>query len=101
MELTNEPLEWNSDDTAAFRVFLGTRAGSRLIPKLVESAPALLAAGDINAILVRNGARIGFEQAARELLLLAYPPPAPPQTEATNYPRLDDDKAWDDKQKLE
>lgn len=101
MEISNFPLEFNSEDSALFREFLKTRAGERLLPKLLESIPTLLASGDVNAILVRNGEVRGFQEAARELLRLAYPGPMAPLKAADEYPSLENDEAWADGQKTQ
>lgn len=98
MEIVTE-LEWDSDDTAAWNAFLRTRPGQRLLPKMLESAPALLLAGETNAILIKTGELAGFQNAARTLLFLANPPPEV-KSESALYPALDDDNAWPDKEKL-
>ncbi len=100
MEITNESLSWTSEDTDLWRAFLGTRTGSRLLPKLVESAPPLLESGDSNGILIRNGKVLGFQESVRALLNLAVNQPDAPKAESTNFPSLDDDAAWNDGQKI-
>lgn len=100
MELSNSPLEFDSEDSALFREFLKTRSGERLIPKLLESIPTLLASGDVNAILIRSGEVRGFQEAARTLLALAYPGPTPVKP-ANEWPSLEDDLAWADGQKTQ
>jgi len=100
MDLTSDSLPWDSTDIALWRQFLDTRSGARLIPKLLESVPALLGGGDINAILIRSGDVRGFSAAARILLTLANETPAIPVAAPTNYAALDDDTAWNDGQKL-
>lgn len=92
---------WSSEDTDILRTFLNTQTGSRLIPKLGESAPLLLERGDANAILIRNGKLLGFQAALREIFNLAYPPP-PAQVDApSTYPPLTADDQWNDGQKIE
>jgi hypothetical protein len=100
MEITNDGIEFTSEDAQLWRAFLRTRAGERLIPKLLESTPPALESGESNAIFIRQGKMLGFQEAARVLLALAYPSPAlkPP---ATEYPGLLDDSAWNDGQKIE
>lgn len=96
----HEELPWNSEDTTAWRNFLDTRAGSRLVPKLLETLPQLLAGGAVNEILIRAGETRGFSAAARTLLSLAYPEPvtvAP--TASAGYPDLENDEIWNDGQK--
>lgn len=99
MELVNaSELEFTSDDNLNWAAFLRTQTGQRLIPKLAESAPRLLAKGETNEILVANGALLGFQAAVQALLDLTSIPQAPPQP-INPYPPLDDDSAWPDSNK--
>lgn len=100
MDLTSDSLPWDSTDVAIWRQFLDTRTGTRLIPKLLESVPALLSGGDVNAILIRSGDVRGFSSAARILLSLTQESPVAPVAAPTNYAALEDDGAWNDGQKL-
>lgn len=86
-------LEFTSDDNANWADFLRTQTGQRLLPKLAESAPRLLAGGGTNEILIASGALLGFQQALQAMLELQSVPQAP-QRGTENYPSLDDDKAW-------
>lgn len=86
-------LEFTSDDNANWAAFLRTQTGQRILPKLVENAPRLLASGDTNAILIRNGELLGFTAAVQALLELQSVPQAP-QRGTENYPALEDDSAW-------
>lgn len=99
MQITNDQLDWDSEDMVAWRTFLGTRAGSRLLPKLLENIPQLLALGESNAILIRSGEVRGWIEAGRTLLALAVPPPEVKNPETT-YPDLVDDSKWKDGQTL-
>jgi hypothetical protein len=95
IEVSADTADWNSDDTIVFRNFLTqTPTGKKLIPKMLESTPALLSGGDTNAICIRNGEVRGVNIIARALLHLAFPPPAP-QVRDDNYPDPADDKLWD------
>lgn len=94
----NTALEFTSDDAANWRAFLSTRTGQKLIPKIVDSVPGLLAGGELNAILIRSGEARGFSSAVQTLLLLANPEPE--RREQTSYARLDDDAAWPGTEKL-
>jgi hypothetical protein len=98
--ITADSLEWTSEDIAIWRQFLQTRTGSRLLPKVAEAAPALLPHGDTNAILIRSGELRGVQEAIRTMLALTQEEPAP-EKEVTAYPALDDDSAWNDKQKID
>jgi hypothetical protein len=87
--------EWDSEDTIAFRTFLKTRAGLRLVEKWLEATPPLLAGGPTNEILIRCGESRGWSEAAQALLLLAFPAPEI-KSQPASYPPLDDDSAWND-----
>jgi len=101
MEITTDALEWTSEDVVLFRQFLATRTGQRLIPKMLEETPVLLADGEINAICIRSGEVRGMQKAARALLVMAYPPKEVPTSDpATDYPDLHNDDKWNDGQKL-
>lgn len=99
MEITQDGIEFTSEDALLWRAFLRTQAGQRLIPKLLENTPAALETGESNAIFIRSGKVLGFQEAARVLLSLAYPPPdlkSPP----SEYPDPTDDAAWNDGQTI-
>jgi len=98
MEITNDPSEFSSEDVAAWRAFLNTRTGQRLLPKLLEETPVLIAGGEINRILIRSGELLGYQAAVRALLTLANPPAE--QKSISNFPDLADDNAWNDGKKL-
>ncbi len=93
-------LEWTSTDVDNWKNFLTTKTGLKLLPKLAETAPALLAGGETNAVLIRAGEMRGLQNALRELSLLANPPPEVKPT-PSDYPDLTDDSAWNDGQKIE
>lgn len=98
MEITSDTLEFTSEDVIAWKNFLNTRTGQRLIPKLLEGAPTLLSSGDTNAVLIRNGELLGYQSAARNLLFLANPPTERKSVAA--FPDLTDDDAWNDGHKI-
>lgn len=101
MEITNDSLPWSTEDIDVLRTFLKSQTGSRLLPKILESTPSLLAKGDINEILVRSGEVRGFQLAARAFLeMLVYPPLEKPVTIDSHLPNLEDDRAWNDGQKF-
>jgi hypothetical protein len=99
MQITNEPLNWDSDDMAAWRVFLGTRAGLRLLPKFLENVPSLLSGGNVNEILIRTGEVRGWAEAGRTLLALQFSLPEA-KAPAEAYPPLDADEHWNDGKKV-
>lgn len=99
MEQPNQSSDWDSEDMVQWSTFLRSRAGQRLFTRAAESAPALMAKGETNEILIRNGMAIGFGLAMQAILALAFPPPkveAPP----SEYPPLTDDAAWADGQTI-
>lgn len=97
MEISNATLDWTSDDTLNLVAFLNTVTGKRLLPKLVESAPRLLAKGETNEILIRNGMLIGFQAAVQGVLdLTTVEQTKAPAPDYGEYPPLDDDAAWGD-----
>lgn len=99
MEIIANPSDWTAPDAENLVKFLETETGKRLIPKLVESEPALLDGGDVNRILIRSGEVRAFKAMIEALFNLAHPPPPPPQP-ITEYPPLTKDEAWNDGQKL-
>lgn len=99
MEITNQALEWTSEDSVLLSQFLSTQTGARLLPKVAELAPTLITEGDTNKILCRTGVVSGVGEAIRIILTLAHP--AKEEVEAvTDLPALDDDAKWNDGQKL-
>ena len=100
MEIIAGPLDWSPIDEERWGKFLETDTGRRLIPKLLESVPGLLASGDTNAILIRSGEHRGLQLAVSQLLAMSHSTPGNVTQVATSYPPLEDDAAWDDGQKL-
>lgn len=99
MEVTSEGLPWDSNDRIAWRNFLSSQAGTRLIPKILESVPSLLPSGDVNAVLIRSGEVRGFQSAIQTALYLISELPTQ-KLEQVAYPPPEDDRQWDDGQKL-
>lgn len=99
MDLT---AQWSSDDVANWAAFLRTQTGSRLIPKILEVAPALMDGADVNKTLVRNGERRGFEQAIERMIQITSveKSAADVRSPATAYPPLEDDTAWPETEPL-
>lgn len=100
MEILANPSDWTQFDAENLAKFLETETGKRLLPKLVETKPELLASGDINSILIRSGEVRAFDKMLNDMLLLAHPP-APMAQPVSEYPPLTKDEAWNDGQKLE
>lgn len=102
MQITNQALDWSSDDEDNLRAFLMTETGKRFLPKLLEGAPTNLTEGDTNKILIRSGIVLGWQKVVQTALSLAFRPPVSTvelnQPEA--YPPLDKDEAWNDGNKL-
>ncbi len=101
MEISAGPLDWTSIDEEKWGKFLESETGRRLIPKVLESVPGLLASGDTNAILIRSGEHRGLQLAVSQLLAMSHSTPGV-KTEAISdsYPSLTDDTAWADGQEL-
>lgn len=102
MEVTNDPVEWDlQEDFEILRQFLKSRTGQRLIPRMLEELPPLLASGDVNEILIRNGEVRGWQGAVKALLGLATSAlPETPETPRGEYAAPEDDSKWSDGQKL-
>lgn len=102
MEIIASPLDWTQFDEERWNSFLNTDTGKRLIPKVLEAAPGLLASGDTNAILIRSGEHRGLQLAVTQLLAMAHASgERPAEVVSDAYPALDNDKAWADGQTLE
>lgn len=99
MEIVARPEDWTQVDEQRLAEFLNTDTGKRLIPKLTESCPPLLEAGENNAILIRSGMVLAYGKILDNLMMLAHPP-GPPAPVQQAYPPLEDDSKWDDGQKL-
>ena len=91
--LNASELEFTSDDNQNWSAFLRTQTGQRLLPKLAEAAPRLLAGGGTNEILIASGSLLGFQLALQAMLDLTVVPAAPQRT-AEAYPPLDNDSDW-------
>jgi hypothetical protein len=101
IEIVAKPSDWTSIDAERWAAFLETETGKRLIPNLAETAPGLLASGDVNAILIRAGEVRGFQSVLREMISLAHPPAKLEERVTESYPSLTDDSKWEDGQKLQ
>ncbi len=102
MEITNSAVEWDEqEDREIFAQFLRTRTGQRLLPKVVESAPTLLAGGGVNEILIRSGELRGFQLAVSSMLALSATiiPDITPAVGGA-YASPEDDAAWGDGKKV-
>lgn len=100
MEIIAGPLDWTSVDSENLVRFLDTETGKRLLPKLADSVPGLLPAGDTNAILIRSGEVLGWQSVARMILDLAHPSQPVSSPQQSYYPNLEDDAQWNDGQAI-
>ena len=100
MEILANADEWTATDEQRLAEFLETPTGKRLIPSLLKDSPELLKGGEINAILIRSGEVRAYQAMVESILLLAHPPQQTRPVESTNYPALEDDRAWNDGQKI-
>lgn len=88
--------DWNSDDAANLRNFLGTQTGERLMVHLGECVPELLGGGDVNSILIRSGEVKGGSSILVNLVSLTHKIPSTVvPVVKDNHPDLDDDDAFD------
>lgn len=95
MEVTQQPLDWTSDDVLNWQKFLTSQTGSRLIPRVLEFIPDLLAKGDINEILIRSGEVRGWRNCIGQLLFLtSVVKSSTDSAKQSNFPPLDEDLAW-------
>ncbi len=90
---TNKLPEWSSDDAKALRDFLTSSVGLRAVAHMMSEEPELLDGADVNKTLVRTGEVKGFNKASEAFFKLTYEQP-PVEKTVTEYPDLDDDKAW-------
>jgi len=100
MEILASDGEWIQTDAENLARFLESDTGKRLLPKLAEHCPVLFDKGDINAILIRSGEVRAWTGMIESLLALAHPVPETATKNATEYPPLTDDAAWNDGQRL-
>jgi hypothetical protein len=101
MEIVAGILDWTLVDEERWAKWLQTETGKRLLPRLAESTPMLLASGDVNAILIRSGEVRGFQAVLSQLLAMSHATPEKQTSNSQAYPPLEDDTAWNDGQKLE
>jgi len=95
---TNKLPEWSSDDANTLRDFMTSTVGSRALAHVLSEKPALLDGGDVNKTLVRNGEVKGFELATESLFKLTYEQPTAERPADSQYPDLDNEKAWEQQQ---
>ncbi len=88
-------LDWSSEDAKRLRDFLESETGKKVLAHTGDACPALMDGGDVNKTLVRNGEVKGFQLALSTLTNLTTEKPADLET-PSNYPSLDDDRAWKD-----
>lgn len=100
MEVLAKQSEWLATDEERLAAFLDSETGKRFLPRLLEQMPTLLGVGDTNAILIRSGEVRAYQQVVETIISLAHPP-APMKPAPNEYPRLEDDTAWNDGHKLE
>lgn len=98
--LVSGPNDWTQFDAENLVKFLETETGKRFLPKITEQVPVLFDGGDTNKILIRSGEVRAFNLMLEHVMLLAHPP-APVVEPASEYPAPEDDKAWNDGQRLE
>jgi hypothetical protein len=102
IEIVAKPTDWLVTDQERWAAFLETETGKRLLPCAAESAPQLLAKGELNEILIRSGEVRGYQNVLQNLITMAHPSASSATIRnATEYPSLTDDSQWNDGNKLE
>lgn len=88
---------WDSNDSAALRDFLGSRAGVRMVHRLRTDRPPILPApgrgivSDIG-VAVTAAAAEGYETCITNIF--EYLSTMPSEVATSMYPDLDDNSAW-------
>ncbi len=100
MEILANDGDWAHSDESALAAFLESPTGRRFIPALVRTSPGLYPGGEINAILIRSGEVRAFQNVIETILTLAHPP-ALLRELTSAYPDLENDREWNDGQKLD
>ncbi len=100
IEIVAKPTDWLPTDQERWAAFLETDTGKRLLPCAAESAPQLLAEGDVNKILIRSGEVRGYQNVLQNLILMAHPSAKTVTIQGSEYPSLTDDAQWNDGQTL-
>jgi hypothetical protein len=96
--MRSEKFEWTSSDVKAWKDFLTTQTGERLIAKLISDKPTLFPGGETNAILIRSGEARQYDEILATFADLANGLLERPENTRNldTYPALDDDPAWGD-----
>lgn len=93
---TDKLPEWTSDQALELRTFLQSSTGRAAITHVLSERPVLLDGSDVNRTLVANGDVRGFVLAIESLFRLTWEQPSQ-EPASSEYPPLDDDKAWEEK----
>ena len=92
-----EKHNWTSVDAQAWREFISTATGKKLLRAIAEEKPPLLKKGDTNEIMIRSGEAACHDDIVAFLLTLTGADTelddAPSQP--SSYASLEDDNAWD------
>jgi hypothetical protein len=100
--MINRKLEWTSSDASAWKNFLQTQTGIRLLEQIASAKPVLLGAGETNSILIRCGEARNHDDVTSTIIDLAGGALEAPKSDPTQaaYPSLEDDRAWGDGQSV-
>ena len=88
-------IDWDSTNRKMLEEFLQTPTGQRLISVLAHYSPAFGDGSDPNKTLVASGRVEGYADAVGWLVRLTKEHPTEKAPSKTEYPDLDDDKAWE------
>lgn len=99
MLLTNaEKLpDWDSEHAQELRGLLNSDIFRRAMAHVLDDAPTILDGSSCHMALVASGEVKGFERAIKKIFSLTHERPLtnPAEGSSSNYPPLDDDKAWE------
>jgi hypothetical protein len=90
---------WNASAIALLRQYLDSDAGKVFLAQLASRRTALMTGSDnLNAVALRATEVAGYEKCINTILQLAEPLKPELATHSEQYPDLDDETAWKQKQ---
>ena len=97
------PPKWNREAADTVKAFLASAAGSAAFMHVASARPSITAGehgNDLNKAALSGQYAAGYEAALQAFLRLAEWSDSQTQTAPDNYPDVEDDKEWNDGQKL-
>lgn len=89
-------VELRADTRQALKSFLASHEGENFLAALNSTCPSIVKAGTAEDQLASAHAHRGYEECMERILFFVEPaPPEEKSSAPTNYPPLDDEKAWD------